>query len=673
MTTSFPDPAGADDLEALWNPLRLGRLTLPNRISVSAHGPGLSSERYADYAAERARGGAGLIVTGAIAVHPTSDVGLTWRGWLPSVTSELRPAVEAVHAEGRPIIVQIFHVGVNTNAMPNLGEFGLLVAPSPVPSAVYGVIPKEMETSDIASVIDGFVATAAHAQAAGADGVEVHAAHGYLLAEFLSPAVNRRSDSYGGSAENRARIVLEIGRAIRSRCGDDFVVGLKLNCDEFLGDGGIQPTDAEETLRIAHAAGLFDYFSISCGNYNSFHYLVAPFSSDLSGHTAAFGATARAVVRGEVPVIVTGTIRTVDEAAAIVRDGLADGVGMIRAHIADPDIVRKAQSGRRHEIRRCVGANQGCWRRLIKVGTISCTVNPITGREAEWGTSADGAATTPKRVLVVGGGPAGMKLAETAAGRGHEVTLVERRSELGGQIRYAGQLPHRGSWLHLVEDLAGSLDRLGVETRLGTEMSAAAVREFAADVTIVATGATWDLSGESPYRTDRSTIPRASGSTVIDPVIAVESPDRCGDSVVIVDENGGYLPLGLAERLVLDGRRVAIVTPHPGAGGKIGPDTTADYAWVYPRIMAAGVEIHGLSYVERIEQDHVVIADAHGRGTKTLPATAVVLSMLRSSDDGLYRELATSGELDVRRIGDCVAPREVDDAILEGAREGHAI
>jgi 2,4-dienoyl-CoA reductase-like NADH-dependent reductase (Old Yellow Enzyme family) len=667
-----PLSSGADPLSVLWEPLEIGSARLPNRVTVSAHGPGLRGDDYAAYVGERARGGAGMIVTGAIAVHPTSDVNLTWRGWEPEFVEELRPAVDAVHRAGRPLVVQVFHVGVHCNAMPALGEFGLLLAPSAIPSPVFGVIPKEMEPADIASVVEGFAVTAAHARAAGADGVEIHAAHGYLLSEFLSPAANLRLDAYGGTADRRARIVLEVGDAVRRRCGEDFVLGLKLNFDEFVGPAGIQPEDAKATLRIAHAAGLFDYFSISCGNYNSFHYLVAPMASNLAGHTARYGELARRAVNSEVPVIVTGTVRTVAQAAEIVRSGQADAVGMIRAHIADPDIVRKAQQGRSNEIRRCVGANQGCWRRLVKVGTISCTVNPTTGREATWGSTADTSTSTPKQILVVGGGPAGMKLAEVAAGRGHVVTLVERERELGGQIRLAGLLPHRGAWLHLVDDLVAALYRLGVDVQHGSPISANDIREFGADVTFLATGSVWDISGFSVLRTDQPSIPRAVGSHVVDPITALTSPDACGDSVMIVDENGDYLPLGLAEMLALSGRRVAIVTAHPGVGRKLGPDSTADLAWVLPRIVAAGVEIHSLSHVRRIEPGYAVVHPALGEGSTRVPAATVILSMLRSSDDSLYRELRDS-ELDVRRIGDCVAPREVDDALLEAAREAHAL
>ncbi len=480
------------------------------------------------------------------------------------------------------------------------------------------------------------------------------------------------ADEYGGSTANRARLVVEVARAIRQRCGRDFAVGLKLNFDEFVGEAGITPREAEQTLRIVHETRLFDYYSISGSNPHSFHYLVTPASSNLLGHMVGHAEIARRVVNAEVPVIVTGRIRTITQAAEIVGRGQADLVGMIRAQIADPEVVRKAQSSRVDEIRHCVGANQGCWRRVSSVGEISCTVNPVTGREAEWGSAVRVATKAARTVLIVGGGPAGMKLAETAATRGHQVTLVERGSELGGQIRYAGMLPHRGTWLELVEDLAASLERLHVDVRLGTSFDAAAVRRFGADATYIATGAHWDQSGASARRVENGVVPRAPGSHVVDPISAIESAASCGERVVIVDDNGDYLPLGLAEHLAALGRKVTVVTPNQAVGMKLGPEATVDLAWVLPRILAAGVTTITSSFLDRIEPDRIVLSGAWGPGTTEVPADTVVLCMMRRSDDLLYRELRAEG-LAARRIGDCVAPREIDDALLEGAREGHAL
>ena len=662
------------ELDVLWEPVDIGAVRASNRVVFSGHTAGFRGSQYADYLAARARGGAGLIVTGAIPVHPTWDNdGATWTAYDRESVDEIRTVVEAVHARACLLFVQLGHPGVHSPGARVTDYRGLVFAPSALPSPHFGVIAKAMAHADIEEIREGFVAGARHAQEAGADGVEIHAAHGLLLSQFLSPLFNMRTDEYGGDVARRARLVREIGGAVRERCGAGFVVGLKLNFDEFVGEPGITPAEAEQTIRLLHAARLFDYFSISGGSFHSFQYMVAPESSGLSGHFVGHARLARAAVGGEVPIIVTGRIRTVLQAAEVVRGGAADLVGMIRAQIADPDIVRKSRAGSLAAVRHCVGANQGCWRRVNAVGSVSCTVNPLTGREAQWGTTLAARADRARRLLVVGGGPAGMKFAETAATRGHEVVLVERDAELGGQIRYAGRLPHRGAWSRLVDDLSVSLERLGVEVRLGVTATASEVRDHGAEVTAIATGSVWDETGFAVRRIGVAGIPRASDSHVIGPVAALAAPHHtCGERVVIVDDNGDHLPLGLAEHFATNGHCVTLVTAHPSVGHRLGTDSTVDFAWVYPRVLAAGVRVVSFSYLDRIGRDHVTLSNVWTGTEETLAADTVILCMMRRSDDTLYRELAQDGAA-VVRIGDCVAPREVDDAVFEAVREGSTI
>jgi hypothetical protein len=232
-------------------------------------------------------------------------------------------------------------------------------------------------------------------------------------------------------------------------------------------------------------------------------------------------------------------------------------------------------------------------------------------------------------------------------------------------------LPHRGRWSHLIEDLAGALDRLRVDVRLNTPVTASAVRDFGADVTVIATGATWDASGRSVHRPDRDAIPRTAGSHVIDPVSAIRAPESCGPRVVIVDDLGTYLALGLAEQLALTRTEVTLISPHAQIGHRLGPLMTADLGWAHPRLVAAGVEILTSSSIERIEPGRVAVT-SDGATAGELAADTVIVITRREPDDGLYCELRDAG-VAVLRIGDCVAPREVDDAIFEAAREGAAI
>jgi hypothetical protein len=453
--------------------------------------------------------------------------------------------------------------------------------------------------------------------------------------------------------------------------GDGYPVGLKIGFDEFVGDRALTPATASETLRVMHAEGLFDYLSISGGGYHALGQLVPTMESGREGHLAGYAQQAKQIL-GDLPVMVTCGVRVLQRAADIVAAGQADMVGMVRAHIADPDIARKAQAGKADEIRPCVGANQGCWRRVFRAGQATCTVNPEAGREAEWRHFFDRVAS-PGRVLVVGGGPAGLKAAESAARRGHDVVLVEREQELGGQLRTAGRLPGRDRWLLLIEHLAGSLERLGVDVRLGTDATVDMPHELDVDLTVVATGATWETTGYSVLRPDRESIPGIESGRVLEPEGAIFDPDACGRRTLIVDDHGTHLGIGLAELLARDGREVELVTIHPQVGIQTGVLSTVDHPWVYPRLVQAGVRFSTEATVERIDGRSVELAHVYGTWTRRVDdVDSIVLCQNRRPEEALHASLLAAG-LAAEIIGDAYAPREVDDAILEGARSALAV
>jgi 2,4-dienoyl-CoA reductase-like NADH-dependent reductase (Old Yellow Enzyme family) len=660
------------DLDVLFRPVRIRSLEIPNRIMVSAHQTSAEmAERYPAYLAERARGGAGLIVTGAMSVHPSTDGGW-FLGWQPQTIEACRRISDAVHAQGGRVFAQLHHFGLQGLPAQTFDGEARIVAPSSVPSPVYDQQGHALRVEEIAEIVEHFALSAEHAQAGGMDGVEVHAAHGYLLHSFLSPLTNKRTDEYGGSAENRARFVIEALRAVRERVGDDYPVGLKIAFDEFVGPLALTPDTASETLRLIHAQGLFDYLSISGAGYHSLLHLIPPQESGLEGHLAPYGAVAKQIVGDRVPVMVTCGVRTVERAAAIVGAGQADVVGMVRAHLADPEIVKKARSGRATEIRPCVGANQGCWRRVYRAGHATCTVNPEAGRELEWKHFFDEVAT-PGRVLIVGGGPAGLKAAESAARRGHDVVLLEREPALGGQLRAAGLLPQRGRWLRLIEHFEASLQRLGVEVCVGVEATVDTPGELQADVTVVASGASWRTDGYSVLRPDRETIPGLPSAHVVDPITAITNPATCGRRVLIVDDHGIYLALGIAELLAQNGCEVEFVTAHPQVGIQAGVTGTVDYAAVYPRLVQAGVSFSTETTVQQIDGRAVSLAHVYGGWTRRLEdVDAIVLCQLRRPRHELHDELLAA-KVTAEIIGDAYAPREVDDAILEGARSALAV
>lgn len=655
-------------LAPLWEPIAIGRETARNRVYLPAHGTHYRGEQYGAFLGERARGGVGLVIVSQVLVHPSTSFPGQPEPWTRDWIPEMRQIVAPSKAEGALVITQLAHMGIG--GMSRSDELWEPIwAPSPIPSPVYGIVPKTIDKGDIESVIEGFAATSAHVQEAGGHGVELHAAHGYLLSSFLSPYWNRREDEYGGSVENRTRLVREIGEAIRKRCGGDFIIGAKLNLDEYLGPSGMEPDEALDGLDIFHRTGLFDYFSMGHVDYHSTHHLLPPLTSGIEKPPLAAGARrSREVVKGEVPILIAGSVLGIKDAAEVVGRGDADMVGLVRAHLADPHLVRKARESANEVTRRCVGANQGCWRRAYGQGLpISCTVNPTTGHEREWSDAAIEPTAAPRKVLVVGGGPAGMKFAETAAHRGHDITLWERGDRLGGALNQAGALPDFARWRDVAEDLAASLRQRGVTIRTGTEATAGSVRAFGADLVVIATGAVWQTSGFSPLRTDREEIPRTAATRVTEPAAVIENPSICGDHVVIVDESGDYVSLGIARMLAGLGKQVTIVTPAAQIGARL--VHRQDLPWVMPRVIAAGIEIKVSHFVERIEPDKIIIQPRLGGHPQEIACDTVVMSMFRHANDALHNALSADGFTTIR-IGDCLSPREVDDAIFEGFRAG---
>jgi 2,4-dienoyl-CoA reductase-like NADH-dependent reductase (Old Yellow Enzyme family) len=473
-------------LDVLWDPIKINELAVPNRVFVSAHmmaffdGPVLG-DRLIDYCEERARGGAGLIVTGAEGVDPSGWHPPHFQAWPDEAVPQYEKLADRVGAHGARIFVQLWHCGLQDFGIQVLENQHVVLGPSGIPSPVYGAIAKAMERDDIDRVVAGFGRAALHAREGGIHGVEVAGAHGYLISSFLSSFNNQREDEFGGSVENRCRLAVEVGKEIRRQVGADYPVGLRLNFEEFVGPGGFEPSVCSELLAEIHGHRVFDYFSISGGTYHSQWGFIMPGTADLETPNVPNAALAKAVVKGEVPIMVAQKVTTLERAAEVIAAGEADLVAMTRAHIADPELIRKARDGRRDEIRRCVGFNQGCVHRQAIGGMASCTVNPVAGRESRWGFDRVRPTSSPMRIAIIGGGPAGMKAAEAAATRGHQVRLVEREQELGGLLRYAGDLPGRGRWLDLVEDLVGSMERLGVIVELGVTATAAELADSDGD------------------------------------------------------------------------------------------------------------------------------------------------------------------------------------------------
>ena len=434
----------AAELRRVFEPIQIGTRMAPNRIASSAHTTGFAengypTERYARYHAEKARGGAGLVMTfGSCSVHPSSppeNGGVA--AWEDGVIPHLRRLSEMVHAHGALLISQISHRGRRSTT--NLSGRPLL-APSDLPEPVHREVPHALEPEQIEELIEAFAAAAVRFREGGYDGVEVNSYGGQLIEQFWSPLMNRRTDEWGGSLANRLRFGTRAVEAVRRAVGPDFVVGFRMTGDEMLA-GGLGRADLREIAAAMDALGVIDYFNVSGGIGAEPKPQAAVIASMDFPHLlfARLAASIKEVVR--VPVLYAGRVITLQEAEALLERGEADIVAMTRAMIADPELVNKARQGRLADVRLCVGANEGCIGRRFSGTFITCVQNPTVGREAELGEIRP--AARPKRMAVVGGGLAGLEATRVAALRGHRVTLFEREARLGGQILLAARAPKR--------------------------------------------------------------------------------------------------------------------------------------------------------------------------------------------------------------------------------------
>jgi len=664
-------------LDVLWEPLEIGAVTTRNRLFVSAHqtgyageAGGMVSDRYLAYLRERVQGGVGLVMTEVAPVFPTGPRRLS--AFLDAIVPSWRKLADGVHAHGGIVFAQLWHPGAHEMGNADIDDWHATVAPSELQSVFTGKVSRALSEDEIFALVEAYGRAAGRARAGGIDGVEIHGGHGYLPCQFLSPMSNHRTDRYGGSLENRCRFLVEIAESVRRHCGGDFTLGTRLSFDEYVGEAGLTPE--ESTAVVAHLAetGLFDFYDVSGGNYHSMDRMIPTRLSGLDGHMAINARMAKGAAAG-APVLVASAVRTVQRAAEIVAAGEADLVAMTRAHIADPHLVNKARAGRSAEIRRCVGANQSCLRRLYQHGNISCTVNPAAGREWKWGAGALRPADRPRHVLVVGGGPAGMKTAEAAAERGHRVTLVEREERLGGALLAAGRLPGRGTWLELADDLTRSLERLGVGVRLGTEATPELVEVLGADRVVLATGSRFHADGFSAATPGRAAIPGAELPHVLDPAEAIAAlSSRVDGRVLVFDDAGDHVAGGLALLLAGAGHEVELATRHLFLGAGSGLHQSHDLPWLLRELAAAGVTVVTQSSLTEIRAGEATLTDVWTRAERTTAAATVVLNTARAADASLLGGLAERG-IGAQRVGDCLAPREVDDAIYEGMACGQAL
>jgi len=649
--------------KTLFQPLTIAGLTLPNRVLMTTIKLGYGTEkgevtdRHIAFYVRRAEGGAGLIATEPLYIHrngreiPT-QMGIHDDELIPG----LRRLTDAVHEAGGRMMAHINHAGRVAN--PKLVPEGERVSVSGVFCPANMVIPRSLTLEEIPAHIGYFAEAARRVREAGFDAIEIPFSHGYLIHQFLSPHTNRRDDEYGGSLENRLRFGREVIAAVRQAVGEDFPIVVRMNATDYV-EGGLDIEDAEVLAPLLERMGI-SALSVTSGTMcESVPYCLYPIGTP-KAHLLPMAARIRS--RVSIPVAVAGRIRTPDVAREALAQGQADWIGLGRPFLADPDWVRKAQAGDEVAILRCAACHQGCLNELRKGHGTSCLFNPLTGREAEVQIRP---VEQPRRVMVAGGGPAGMEAAIIAAQRGHHVTLYEKDDRLGGRFREAAQVPYKEEFADLIRYQQVQLQRTGVEVHLNATVTPETVAAEEPDAVVVATGAQPIVPPFPGLEETRWT----TAYDLLDGRAEVSTP-----TAFIV--GAGTTGMETAEYLAGRGIRCMVVKRRPEIGGKLDPLARA---LLLRRLESLGVEVRTGVEVVRFETDEqgqtTVVARPwpHQEGAPELrfPAETVIIGMGLRADRSLADALAD--QLDVYTIGDCVEPREAVDAVYEGFEVGRTL
>jgi 2,4-dienoyl-CoA reductase-like NADH-dependent reductase (Old Yellow Enzyme family)/thioredoxin reductase len=635
--------------DTLFTPKQIGGVTVPNRTVFLAHETGfaedgLPTERDAAYYEARARGGVGLIMgPSSMLVHPSSSNPMYATGYDPAVVPRLQTIADACHRHGTKVFAQLQHTGGEDEGKYAMRETW---APSAVPTEYGYEMPKRMEREDIEEVKLGFATSAKHVKQGGLDGIELKAGHDGILRQFISPKYNTREDRYGGSVENRVRLVNEVVEMIRDRVGEEFPVGIRFTLDE-MEDGGYGFDYALEVLQQLHPG--IDFLDSDIATISKLYITDAPMHAPL-GYTEEFYGSARNQL--DVPVIAAGRINDLGKANDLLEEGRADFIGMCRQLICDADTVRKVRRGADSEVTHCIACNQNCLGGIHTKGHVGCIQTPRSGRETEIPHIEDVSRPDQTReALVVGGGPAGLSFAVTAAELGHRVTVREREPQVGGQSNIATAIDSRREFGDAVRNLRNQLQNRDVTVETGVEVRPGDVDPDRWDLVVDATGAREqepDLPGPDVHRS-----------------WDVLQGEAVGESVIVFDNNKHAAGVGTAEQLAVDGHDVTFVTTsyHPGdqlEGTNVPPFLESMHEH--------DIEMLTHNTVIGFEDGVAQCMNVYSEAVTTREADSLVVAQRRETRGHLAEALEerVDDPETVRCIGDAVAPRLIDTAIYDG-------
>ncbi|MGQ9695647.1 MAG: oxidoreductase [Thermodesulfobacteriota bacterium] len=626
----------------LFSPFQIGNLRIANRLVMPpmatnfAEADGSVSPRQIAYYLRRAQGGVGYITFEHTGILPqgkaSSNMALIDKDEKIPFFQKL---TAAIHQVGGKIVIQINHAGRQTSAsitgMP-------IVAPSPIPCPVRKEKPHPLTKEEIQKIVESFAQAAKRVQAAGADGVEIHMAHGYLLAQFLSPFANQRNDEYGGSLENRMTVPLQVLRAVRQAVGSQFPIICRLSADEYV-EGGLKIKESKEIAKNLEKNGA-DALHISACLAASVYLNHPPYYAE-EGIFVPLAQEIKSVV--SIPVITVGRIRTPHLANQILKERKADLVSMGRALIADPDLPQKVFQGKTEEITPCISCNRCIL--TLRRGTLQCAVNPEAGRESSLVLSKT---NSPKKVWIIGGGPAGMKAAEIAARRGHQVTLYEAKKELGGQFLLAALPPHKAVLREFITYLQHQLAKLPIKIILEHSFAPSLLETDRPDVAILATGS-------KPLRPDLPGIQETKTFSVWE---ALSQPQLLGSKILIV--GGGGIGAEVADYLSERGQKVTLIEMREG----IALDLVVHLQYFLNlRLQTKGVQILASTKAVHFTPDGIWVEGPEG--LKKLSGFDSIVIAMGATPQNELAPILKAKIPEVYVIGDAAKPREVMEAILE--------